>query len=254
MAMENAKLVLLHGAGMGAWIWNKVQPLLQVDSVAVNFPNRDSYRADHTLTLDDYCGAVLREIGQSPRTKIILVAHSIAGVIASRLSAELGSRLSAFVGISAAIPKKGGSFLSAIPFMQRAITWGMMSVSGTRPPDSIILKTLCNDLTREEADVVLTRYVPESMLLYTQASDRELPADIPKFYIKLEKDRAIEPDLQQKMIKNLDADRVVSLQAGHLAMISEPRLLADILNGFFDHQESKAQSKKSPEPVYPCFF
>jgi pimeloyl-ACP methyl ester carboxylesterase len=249
--MENEKLILLHGAGLGAWIWNKVEPMLQVKSIAVDFPNRDNYRADHTLTLDDYCEAVHREIGQSSRTKVILVAHSIAGIVASRLSAELGQRLSAFVGIGAVIPKKGGSFLSAMPFMQRAITWGMMSVGGTRPPDSLILKSYCNDLTREEADMVLTRYVPESMLLYTQAAGHQLPASIPKFYIRLEKDRSVAPDLQQQMIKNLDADRVVSVQAGHLAMISEPQKLANVLNGFFDHHEPKPEAKSSPEPVYP---
>src|SRR5690349_2365969 len=133
--MENTKLVLLHGAGLGAWIWKKLEPMLQVPFVTVSFPNRDGYRADHGLTLDDYCEAVLREVGESPRTKIVLVAHSIAGVVACRVSARLGERLSAFVGIGAVIPKDGGSFLSAMPFMQRAITRGMMSVNGTRPPD-----------------------------------------------------------------------------------------------------------------------
>jgi pimeloyl-ACP methyl ester carboxylesterase len=248
--MENVKLVLLHGAGLGAWVWHKLEPLLQVPSVAVSFPNRDNYKADHRLTLDDYCEAVHREISNFPRTKVVLVAHSIAGVVACRLSAELGQRLSAFVGLGAVIPTKGGSYLSALPFMQRAITWGMMSVSGTRPPDSIILKSYCNDLNQADTDMVLTRYVPESMMLYTQGSDHSLPTSIPRLYIKLEKDRALAPDLQQQMIKNLDADRVVSLNAGHLAMLSEPEMLADILNSYFDHQSQKPQPKKSVDPVY----
>jgi pimeloyl-ACP methyl ester carboxylesterase len=249
--MENVKLVLLHGAGLGAWVWNKVEPLLQVPSVAVSFPNRDSYKADHRLTLDDYCEAVHREVAPFPRTKIVLVAHSIAGVVACRLSKELGQRLAAFVGVSAVIPANGGSFLSALPFMQRAITWGMMSVSGTRPPDSVIIKSYCNDLSQTDSELVVTRYVPESMLLYTQASDHNLPRSIPRLYIKLEKDRSLSPDLQQQMIKTLDADRVVSIAAGHLAMLSEPEKLADVLNKFFDHQSQKPQPRKSVDPVYP---
>src|SRR5262245_45263843 len=130
--MENTKIVLLHGAGLGAWIWNKVEPLLQLPAISVDFPNRDCYKADHRVSLDDYCEVIHRQIGSSSRTKIIIVAHSIAGVVACRLSAELGQRLVAFAGISAVIPAKGGSFLSAMPFMKRAISWGMMSLSGTR--------------------------------------------------------------------------------------------------------------------------
>src|SRR5690349_12721508 len=97
--MDNTKLILLHGAGLGAWIWKKLEPMLHVPHASVSFPNRDGYKADHRLTLDNYCDAVLREVGESPRTKIVLVAHSIAGVVACRVSAKLGDRLSAFVGI-----------------------------------------------------------------------------------------------------------------------------------------------------------
>jgi pimeloyl-ACP methyl ester carboxylesterase len=249
--METTKLILLHGAGLGAWIWTKLEPLLQMPSVAVSFPNRDGYKADHRISLDDYCEAVHREIGTSTQTRIALVAHSIAGVVACRLSAELGSRLVAFAGIGAVIPEDGGSFLSAMPFMQRAIIWGTMSLGGTRPPDAVITKSYCNDLTRAETDMVLTRYVPESMLLYTQTADHNLPSDIPKLYVKLEKDRSLSPQLQQRMIRNLNADRVTAIQAGHLAMISEPQLLANALNNFFDHRESKPLAKKALDPVYP---
>jgi len=248
--MEKIKLVLLHGAGLGSWIWNKLEPMLEQPSVAISFPNRDGYKADHALTLDDYCEVVLREIDSSPNTRVALVAHSIAGVVACRLSARLGTRLVAFAGIGAVIPEDGGSFLSALPFLQRALTWGTMSVGGTRPPDSVLMKSYCNDLTREEADRVLTKYVPESLSLYTQASEHNLPSGIPKFYVKLEKDKSLEPALQQRMIRNLDADRVITIQAGHLAMISEPALLAKALNSFFDHQQPKPQPKRTLDPVY----
>src|SRR3954470_8651654 len=186
--MDNTKLILLHGAGLGAWIWRKVEPLLELPAVTVSFPNRDGYKADHTITLDDYCDAVQREIDSLAGAKIVLVAHSISGVAASKLSSRLGSQLVAFAGIGAVIPEDGGSFLSALPFMQRALAWGTMSVGGTRPPDSVIMKSYCNDLTREDADMVLTKYVPESLSLYTQSCEHSLPQDLPKFYVKLEKD------------------------------------------------------------------
>jgi len=125
----------------------------------------------------------------------------------------------------------------------------MMSLGGTKPPDSEILRSYCNDLTREEADQVLTRYVPESLMLYTQSADCELPAGIPKFYVKLSKDKCLSDSLQMRMIRHMDADRIVTIDAGHLAMISEPKKIADLLNSWFDHS-AKPKSGKSLSPVY----
>jgi pimeloyl-ACP methyl ester carboxylesterase len=248
--MENTRLVLLHGAGLGAWVWGKVEHLLQVPFVAVNFPNRDRYKADHTLDLDDYVQHVVDALSAWPKEKFIIVAHSISGVIACKLSNELGDRMAGFCGVSAVVPRKGGSFLSAFPFGQRAITWIMMSIGGTRPPDEQILKSYCSDLTREESDLVVNRYVPESILLHTRAAGCDLPPSIPKFYIKLTKDRSLDEQTQERMIRHLDADRVTSLAAGHLAMMSEPRKLADVLNNFFDHS-SKSRPKRTMDPVAP---
>ena len=38
--------------------------------------------------------------------------------------------------------------------------------------------------------------------------------------------------LQDKMIKNLTTQKVVTLDGGHLPMISKPKELSDILNNF----------------------
>lgn len=246
--MENTRLVLLHGAGLGSWVWNKVEPLLQLPSVSVDFPNRNAYVADHKLDIASYCQPVLQAVSRWPREKLIIVAHSISGVLACKLNAELGDRLIAFCGLSAVIPPRCGSFLSAFPFAKRAMAWIGMSLAGTRPPNAEIERAYCNDLTREEADQVITRYVPESLVLYTQSTEDNFPTGIPKFYIKLSKDRSLSEDMQLRMIKHLDADRVATVDAGHLAMISEPEKVANALNTFFDHTPIRA-SKKILDPV-----
>jgi pimeloyl-ACP methyl ester carboxylesterase len=248
--MENTRVVLLHGAGLGAWIWNKVEPLLQMPFVSVDFPNRDNYKADHSIDFDTYCRVVLDSLSQWPNEKVVIVAHSIAGVVGCKLSAQLGDRLVAFAGISAVIPANGGSYLSAFPFGQRTMSWMLMSVGGTKPPESEILRSYCNDLTRAETDQVLTRYVPESVMLYTQAAEHTLPASIPKFYVKLSKDKSLSDNLQQRMIRHLDADRIATIDAGHLAMISEPQKVAEVLNSWFDHS-SKPKAKRTLYPVAP---
>jgi hypothetical protein len=50
--------------------------------------------------------------------------------------------------------------------------------------------------------------------------------------VRLLRDASITPDAQYKMIANLGTVNVVDLDAGHMAMISDPQGLATILNGF----------------------
>ena len=55
-----------------------------------------------------------------------------------------------------------------------------------------------------------------------------------KRYIKLNKDKGLSVQLQDKMIKNLNAQKVVTLDSGHLPMISKPKELSEILNNFIN--------------------
>ena len=48
------------------------------------------------------------------------------------------------------------------------------------------------------------------------------------------KDKGLSVQLQDKMIKNLNAQKVVELDSGHLPMISQPKELSEILNNFIN--------------------
>ena len=61
------------------------------------------------------------------------------------------SRVAGFVAIGAAIPKRGGSFVSVLPFPLRAIMPIILKTAGTKPPESAIRNGLCSDLPEELA-------------------------------------------------------------------------------------------------------
>lgn len=160
-------LVLIHGAGLGSWIWDKTEKHLHAESLAINFPGRnDDTMAHKSLTLDDYCNYLLEQIRKWDKQKIILVAHSIGGVTALKLVNHLGNRIVGFAGISAAIPANGGSFISTLPFPKRVLMSVMLRIAGTKPPKTAIVKSLCNSLTSNESEKVVHKFVPESRLLY----------------------------------------------------------------------------------------
>lgn len=225
-------IVFIHGAGLGGWIWRDVLPLLDVPVLAVDFPRRDaSFEARKYLTLDDYSADVIKKIEDLKAQKVVIVAHSLGGVVALKVAAALGDRLAGFVGVSAAIPRNGGSFLSSLPPLKSVFMGMMLRILGTRPPQSAIEQGLCHDLSAEQTAEVIKRFVPESRRPYLDKSNAPAPK-VKSLYVKLTRDQEFDLGLQDKMAANLNASAVATMDTGHMPMLKDPKKLAGILEGF----------------------
>lgn len=229
---EHVGFALIHGAGLGGWIWREVTPRLEHPALAVDLPGRSGSTAGgKNRTLDAYAASVEREIHERPVRRVVLVAHSIAGVVALEVAGRLGDRLVGLVAVGAAIPEGGGSFLSVLPMPQRIIMAGVLRLLGTRPPESAIRRSLCGDLAPGISDEVVRRFSPESRSLYFSRTDAAVP-DVPAFYVRLTADKEFGVPLQDRMAANLRANRVTDIACGHMPMLSEPGALARILDQF----------------------
>lgn len=200
---------------------------MDAPSVAVEYPAQDK----QAFSLEDYADNVLQQIHEAGFTKVILVAHSLGGVVGLKVAYKLGQRLAGFVAVGAAIPKDGGSFVSALPFPQKVIMPLIMRFAGTKPPESAIRAGLCNDLSAQQADAVVKRFTPESKAVYTDRSDVGMP-NVPRMYVMLTLDKEYGPALEGIMAANLGATDTLSIAAGHLPMLSQPKILADALTSF----------------------
>jgi hypothetical protein len=90
----------------------------------------------------------------------------------------------------------------------------------------------CNDMDRAQTASTLARLVPEALGVLAEPADLTgLRHPIPRTYVRLTLDASLSLDTQDRMIKNLGEVDAVDLDAGHMAMISQPRELADLLNG-----------------------
>ncbi|ANA79350.1 alpha/beta hydrolase [Paenibacillus glucanolyticus] len=224
--------VFVHGAGLNGGVWNSVVDELGHPYLEVDYPMRSGSAAPgHHLKLEDYVTHMTEQVRGWKTHKFVIVAHSLGGVFALEMAAQLSDRAVGFVAIGAAIPRRGRSFVSILPFPQRVIMPWVLRMAGTKPPEFAIRKGLCSDLPVEHASRIAAAFVPESRRVYTDRIQVAVP-DIPKLYVKLTRDKEFGGSTQDTMIANLSPDGVESLDTGHLPMLSNPGGVRRILKSF----------------------
>jgi pimeloyl-ACP methyl ester carboxylesterase len=147
------------------------------------------------------------------------------------VASRLENRFAGLVGLSAAIPEPERSFLSYPPIYKHSIQRAILPFSGTQPVNSPIRWSLCAELTDERKDRLVTAFAPESRYLFTDRRNGGIP-EVQTRYIQTNMDRAVKPELQTQMATALGTDDIVSLDTGHLPMLSRPNELASALNEF----------------------
>lgn len=194
---EKTGLLFLTGAGLRSSIWSKVADNLDYPHLMATYPRRnDSTETRESLTLNDYVNHIKRQTDEWGHQTFVIVAHSLGGVIGLRLASVLSNRLAGFIAVGAAIPKKGGSFVSALPFPKRVLIASILR-----------------------------------MKVYTDPTQVN-PPTVPKLYIKLTNDKEFSPSFQDKMISNLSPQSVRTLNTGHLPMLSDPDGLKAVIEQF----------------------
>jgi pimeloyl-ACP methyl ester carboxylesterase len=230
--MTTTGIVFIHGAGLGSWVWDEVKKHTNISCLAVDFPDRGEKKGvGPSTTLEDYSDHIISQVSAWGHSPFVIVAHSIGGVLALKVAAYFGNRVVGFVAISACIPPAKGSFIQALPLIQRVFLALMLRVAGTKPPDKAIRSSYCNDLDAEQAGKVLNRFVPESRRLYLDRCNARVPA-VKSMFIRLSKDRSFPESLQNRMIANMKKAEVADLPSGHLPMLSMPAELAGVLQRF----------------------
>lgn len=229
--------VLVHGAGLDVWVWDDLLSLVVAPTLPVAFPGRGADQAErHGLRLQDYTDRITEQIDAWDVSRVVLVGHSIGGALCTEVASRLASRLAGFVGLSAAIPEPERSFLSYLPVHEHVLQRALLRFAGTRPPRGLIRWSLCAELIEERADRVVAEFAPESRHLFTDPRDGGIP-EVQTRYIQTKLDRAVTPGLQTKMARSLETDDTVTLDSGHLPMLSRPNELASALNEFLTRVE-----------------
>jgi pimeloyl-ACP methyl ester carboxylesterase len=186
------------------------------------------------VTLERYVERIAREVDETPGP-VILVGHSMGGIVLSGVAEARPERILASVYVSAFILPNGACVDEFSKELQGS------AVAAARQPDpSGTFSTLKPDGARaalyhlspehDAADAV-SRLVPQGILpahARLQLSEARY-GSVPRVFIECTEDRAIPLDFQRKMARSARCKPVFSLRADHSPFFSATEELVAIL-------------------------
>ena len=232
-------IVLVHGSWSDATAWNAVIPALQAQGhevIAVNLPGHGN---DNTafagITMKNYVDAVKNAIGN--RKNVILVGHSMAGLVISQVGEEIPGNIKELVYLAAFLPKTGESLLSLAQQDAGSHLGTYLTIdqdhSAAVVDKSGVIDVFAADAPKATQDYLLANWKSEPLTpLATPVtlSDANF-GSITKAYIYTTNDHAVSYPFQQKMVGNSNAKKTFILASSHTPFLSMPDKLAQTIIG-----------------------
>lgn len=238
--------ILVHGAWHGAWCWNNFLPLLEAGGnkvIAIDLPGHgDDTAKPETITLADYVNKLV-SVANDQKGTIVLVGHSMAGIVISQAAEELGAdKISALIYIDAFLPRNGESLFSQVEMVLKQL-----------PPDTSRRSALVeNIIPSSDQKTNFIKPGTAEWIFYhdCSADDKEFAAariakqpvaplatpvhltdsiygSIPKYYILCTESR----DLDKTYLStHVPCKKVYKIASGHSPFLSMPEKLVEILS------------------------
>jgi len=215
-------VVLVHGAFADGSSWAKVIPLLEkagLNAVAVQNP---------LTSLADDVAATRRAIALQDGP-VVLVGHSWGGVVITE--AGVDPKVSGLVYVAAFAPDAGvpvgelGKDLSPPPGLDElrpdADGYLTMTTKG-------IFENFAPDLPAAERKLVAATQGATNGTVFGAKVSSVAWKSKPSWYVLSTNDRMIQPDLQRRFAKDINA-RTTSIPSSHVPMLSHPAAVAQVI-------------------------
>lgn len=225
-----ANFVLVHGAWQGAWVWEGVRAGLLMhghDVLTVDLPGSG---ADITpldeVSLASYVERV-QSVIESASAPVILVGHSMGGIVVSQVAERLSSKVARLVYLCAFLPCDGDTLMSlnGLNPSGHALTLEIDAQRHTgRLPSDTVKSTFLQDADTGVATWAAAKFKPQALAPLNTPLELTPGAygTIPRDYVICSQDHAIAPALQWIMIQRAPCEHVYELDSGHCPFLSMP--------------------------------
>ncbi|AKD53705.1 alpha/beta fold hydrolase [Spirosoma radiotolerans] len=235
--------VLVHGAWQAPYVWDAVKASLINAGNKVTVVELPGHGSDQTvpstLTLTSYRDKVLDAMS-GINGNVILVGHSLGGMIISAVAEQNPSKIEKLVYLAAYLPTSGQSLLSlagtdagsALGDSVNHVPILTQNANGTLDVlrDQLV-NVFIQDGSAQVQNLVLQNYRSEPAIPFTNPVTLTAAnfGSVEKVYIKTLQDRVVSPGLQARMIASGNVKTVYQLNTSHSAFLAKPDSVALLL-------------------------
>ncbi len=226
--------VLVHGAWHGPWCWEKVVPLLKQAGHQVEIPDLSECSQDKTfreITLTTFTKRVC-ELLDAQAEPVILVGHSLGGIVISQVAEERPEKIQTLVYLTAFLPQNGESVFQLAQMNSDSLVGPNLVVNEEQ--GSLIFKEgaplkdmFYGDCSDEDVARAISLLVPDA--LAPQGTPVRISAEhfgrVPRIYIECLRDRALTPPFQKRMYTATPCQAILSMETSHSPFFSAPQEL-----------------------------
>jgi pimeloyl-ACP methyl ester carboxylesterase len=232
------RIVLVHGAGHGAWCWERVAPLLEAKGYRVSMLDLPGAGDDQTpqedVTLAAYVQRVV-DVVRSGVAPVLLLGHSMGGAPISQAAEEIPELVGKLVYLAAILLKDGESMasvgLGGENSARRAIIPAHIDAAHDfdRRIAADVFYNTCDPATAARASqrLGLQATAPIGQRL-TLSSDRW--GQIPKTYVVCARDHALPTPQQHWLCARMPDVKKRVMDTDHSPFFSDPEGLAEIID------------------------
>jgi pimeloyl-ACP methyl ester carboxylesterase len=234
---DSKTFVLVHGAWQAAYVWEAVKEQLEAKKQRVVVVELPAHGDDNTypalVSIDAYRDKVIGAIN-GVKGKVILVGHSMGGVVVTAVSEKIPDRIEKLIYVGAFVPANGQSlFELASQDKQSQLGPALIPSKDQLTLDVMhdkIISIFCQDAAEPVQKIVLEKYRVEPAIPFTNKvslTDANF-GKVDKYYIHTLQDHAIGADLQNQMAAAAHITKVYSIDTGHSPFLSRPQELTEL--------------------------
>lgn len=236
--------VLVHGAWQAPYVWDAVKTALINEGNHVTVVELPGHGSDQTalsaITLNLYTTTVLNAISQI-NGKVILVGHSLAGMVISSVAEQIPTKIEKLVYLSAYLPTSGQSLFALAGTDAGSALGGKINGTPILNIDTVngtldvlhnqIVNVFIQDGSTQAQNLVLQNYRIEPLIPFNTPVTLTAAnfGSVEKVYIKTLQDHVVSPALQNRMIAASNVKTVYQLNTGHSSFLVKPDSVAILL-------------------------
>lgn len=223
-----ADFVLVQGAWLGAWCWQRVLPGLwraghRAFAVPLSGVGERAAQFGPGIRLATHVQDVCAVIEAEELQRVVLLGHSYAGVVVTGVADRLPDRISRLVYLDAVVPRSGESWSSGhAPETQAQRRQAIADTGGIAPADPALF-----GLQGDDAAWLQRRQTPQPGGVYDDLLhfDEARWAALPRTFIDCTQPALKTIDAARRRVREQPGWQRLEIPTGHLPMVSAPEAL-----------------------------